>query len=141
MVDRAFVQTNDLTQFLLNVIPLARDSMFERLNFLSLIVHCCLWRGQLQIWMKPIDFKSPEAETLVLNRLPCQPLCNLARVVVFTADGVWDETLLVMYVLRPPEVFLCAAAYPGICVAHRGGEIMTLSKQVKLTVDDFWRPY
>ena len=32
--------------------------------------------------MAPFDFKSPEAETLVLSRFPCLPLCSLARAVV-----------------------------------------------------------
>ena len=82
----------DLKQFSPDVIPLASDSVSEKVElFLSLFVHCCLLRGQLQIWIGPIDFKSPEAETLVLSRLPCQPPCSLARAVVvhkLTASGM-----------------------------------------------------
>ena len=109
-------------------------------------VHCCLWRGQWQIWLKLIDFKSPEAETVMLRRLPCQPLCSLACAVVvhkLTTSGMGRHSLSTPFVLL--AVF-CAAARRWVCVAHevaKSGPDMSgdPSMQVKLTVDNFWCPY
>ena len=70
--------------------------------------------------MEPIDFKSPEAETLVLSRLTCPPLgpC-FASWCGSQADGVWDGTLLDEYALRAPDAVLLFRC--GVCGAWQEG--------------------
>ena len=97
--------------------------------------------------MQSIDFKSPVAETLVLSRLPCQPLCSLARAVV--VHKLQRQGLNVARCVCP-SCSSRGSSVPlpvtGIFVPLRWRDpgpnmFVDPSMQVKLTVDDFWRLY